>query len=634
MEGRRDSAGAELPAGPLFSHPSSPDPYVEELLQGLVSPGHPPSGDGHVSFQPWSAYADNPDYQQSNFMGWNAFRPTLDLSSMARNGSHLPSGSFQGCDDYRSNLSQPESTPENSSEAAGGFFYPAGHENLLGGPNLGPAAESGRHLYAEALNHWVSFAGKQYEPFGRTDVFQSAEDDRLTPEPSPSQSPTETPNPASVTKPSYSEVIRNQPTGPTHTSAGHKPKSSPNTPPCDDAKFPDFPNFQGPSRSHTRMHKSSRSLPTKPKSPVPHGSEKPSPTTVKPNSRMGLDQFEDLGKAKERYKQSISCEDSSNPQSRKGSLSSVGSGSSGLDDLSFPLRSQTTVPAFTAEDPVTGAGGVCEGPVCDGSPLEKTEPAVSQTAGATTKAKSKTVNKGARPRAASSPAPSPEACGQERCPATPTATPTKAGVEDCSKKKAFFDPKRIFDQKPAPKAPNTKPGSSHSTKAKECSAAAQGSDSHIPNNQNHGPVKEKSGSNLLNNGKPKSNLYTTNNVHAKPTTTHYINNDLRQAAKKQTNTEGRNSPNRSANRSTESDTNNESQTDPSVGQPTAQPEIRPHAGTSGGRRKQDHGGKKGSHEPRPHPKRSRRHREPPEAPYSKYSYHLKQKTNRNIELKG
>lgn len=604
MEGRKDPTGPDIPASPVYNH-NTAAPYMDDLLQGLVNAGRSSSGgaNSQVNFPPWSPYGEGDQYQQSAFSGWNAFGPTINLAENA--GSHIPQPPFQGYEEYVRSLGQHDITAPESVPCTDGLYrvYSDTQGGLLGGQNVDIAVESGRNLYAEALHQLNNFTGKEYEPFGMTNVFNPPVEAELDVQETVAgpESPA-APSCSSSSKPSYSEVIRNNPSGshPCQQASGSsKSKQNLSFPSTEDTKFPDFASPTPHARNPSKKPKSSSWSHGTTTKHQATGSEVPSPTTVKPNSKMGLDQFEDVSAVQERYRRSLTGDEASNPRSRKGSTSSIGSGSSGMDDFAYFIHGRGGYPFPTREG--SPSSGTCDNSSCDGTGSEKLDLSGEVPIAAGVKAKVKASRRLSRPRAGSPPTPVPEKISSKKC-NTPSPSTDKPAPDEHAKKGIFFDPKRIFSEK-EPKSANPKPRPNQSK-------SPRGSEGNIPNNQNPGQPNDKCATNVLNNGKPKYNfMYTTNN-HGKPTTTHYINNDLRQPAKKMTNTEGRNSPNRAPSKSTNTHRNSESQTD-ADDSTDAQQDTRPQpppSAFSTGRRKPEGPGKKGT-ESRPHGKRARRHRE-------------------------
>ena len=609
MEGRKEGTGSGLPSSPVFGHSPSPGPHVEELV-------HPSNSalpvDDPGAFSSWGQCADG-SYTASGFTGWNSFQPTLDLMG----NSGLSSAPFSVYDEFRSSLSQPESNSDNGSESGGLFqTYPGSIEGLLSGPSLAATAESGRDLYTDALNQWVNY--KTYEPFGTTDVFHSMENPVQEIHPQSSSNSSSPVNVNVSSKPSYSEVARNNLAGASQQAAPGKAKPTVSPPVKDGATFPEFPAAFGLPKVPFHRHKSSRPFISKPRSPSLTAEVLP-PVMVEPDSKMGLDNFEEPSrKMKERGHHSFGGESRSNPQSRKGSTSSIGSGSSGLEEISSLWRSplgasaahlgdgsppsdvrQAAAAAFTTTSPSQEASGKFDNLPSVSSENPKYIPTSHQGGGA-------------RQRSSSSPAhvSSTSTVNKKHLSTSQTDSQTKSKCDDTSKKRPFFDPKRIFESRsPISTSSSSNPSSSSSSSScQPTNPPLPSPETSIPNNKQGGPVEDAS--TLLNNGKPKSNFYATNNVHGKPPASYYINNDLRQPAKKQTNTEGRNSPNRSQDKSTNTSSDQDSSRSESQSEANPQPRNEARSqGSSASRRKPDSTGKKSAAENKQCTKRSRRQKE-------------------------
>lgn len=166
------------------------------------------------------------------------------------------------------------------------------------------ASMEGQAIYAETLNSWSDM--NSYDPFGTTDVLKA------------SQEPVENANTRS--KPSYSEIAKSLKSKPIQSKEKEEVESTMKkvTEPSSGKHYKSFSrrgsNLQ---RQHSKGHiKVSDDMESR----------------VKPNSRYGLDKFDEVGKTEAGNLKSDSVE-SIPLLSRKGSTSSVSSGTSGIEEI-------------------------------------------------------------------------------------------------------------------------------------------------------------------------------------------------------------------------------------------------------------------------------------------------------------
>ena len=444
------------------------------------------------------------------------------------------------------------------------------------GSTFQQAAADGRSMYTDALSQWDMYQGSIYSPF-RTDVFQEPktvdpspwENQNLQtpvmtshsdfikspPPPIPTPSDQEVPvidnsmqdiTPQSVlnladqifegitatstssesvrsaspqqpstastaivnSRLSYSDVAKHAKTSSNVPKQQQKSSSEwlagENLPP----EFPSVPVILKPPQR--KKPKSSRHS---------HKNKSDSESSLKPDSKYGLDIFDDLGRERRRAHNS----ECSTPQSRKSSASSITSASSGCADdsrhiglgdassqarLHIPLDSRGRVNAYDTADVVGAVGSkydIRKGDLKNHHKFSQGTQAHVQDN-----------------RAGSA---SPHISTQPKH-KKPNTDSTKSNQ---TQPKVFFDPKRIFQTQTSSSKQSGKSGGTEK--------------SSIPNNQQPSAATRREHPEvLLNNGKPTSSLFSGGNV-GKPANTTYINNDLRQH-KKQTNTEERNSPHR------------------------------------------------------------------------------------------
>lgn len=424
-------------------------PYFASFLQGIsvstsASNGHPSEG----NYQGWSApfadtystYSDWPMYPNPNIYpesstlgtGINRIDETINASSAFPN--------------YYTPRGQSDSGLGNSERSSLGS--PFSSFGRLDSPDFHRSSSPGHEFCADAVSQLQSYAGKTYDHFGTVPVFQTeGEETDATDNSSPS---VRSSSPVSL-KPSYSDVAKNKPkvSSPTLPSGSTSSRVKDAKSITDFSTAPTYLKVPYKKTKSNRVHLKGRN------------SAEGTPV-VKPDSKYGLDSFEDPGKLlKERTKRQHSHSGSdSMPPSRKGSTSSLGSASSGLEEFSLRATDLKTSPMLDKK-----LHGVDEVLTSD-----KTEFA-----------------------------------SEPECKRRDKKQVHKSNSKD---EKAFFNPKLIFQPRPANK-PQKVPES-------------------IPNNQSG----LKSGAELLNNDKPKSNLYNSN--FDKSSSTNYINNDLGQG-KKQTN---------------------------------------------------------------------------------------------------
>ncbi len=557
MEGRKEDVSGSMPPNTgAFGGASHMTSYLDSLLQGVAAsaptaPPQPPPFNpmeeqqhAQTQFQPtfWS-YGDDHASFPTGYTGWSMYAPSMDLgpgpADLGGAGDAVPAttSGFPGYEEYLASLSQPDSNSDNGSESGpmGSSFTGGAFGSGFRG-DYQRAAESGHEMYTEALNQWSSYVGKTYNPFGTTEVFQDLDSNAVPV--SGKQTP---PIGTQSSRPSYSDVAKNLPTssgsGGSHKSCGSKSKETfGKIPP---AEFPP----QGSSRVSYKKSKSSKSFSHKSKTNSPDISP-----AVKPDSKYGLDSFEDPAKIlKEKTRRQHSSGSESMPQSRKGSTSSVGSGTSSVDELYY-----TKLHTSASTGP-------------DAKPLYES---VAATAKVSSDKFEEIPNTQYMPK-----------------PIFENNTPTPPNNKKSEKKsgktqeKPFFDPKRIFAKR------SSKGGQSNTADS-------------IPNNQQRGHHDT-----LLNNGKPKSSLFT--NCNFGKSTSNYINNDLGQN-KKQTNMDSRSSPTRekscnaTAGRHMLSD-----QGEPSTSE-------RPSSGGSATRRKVENLGSSKKVDPKQQPsRRSRKQKEEP-----------------------
>lgn len=277
-------------------------------------------------------------------------------------------------------------------------------QSLQGNSSFHAASREGQSLYAETLNSWTNM--NNFDPFYPKDGPKAA------------QEPVE--NAQIRSKPSYSDIAKSLKDKPIQQNK-EKEEMDPLK-----KKLPDPPvgkNYKQGKRRGSHLLKQH----SKGHAPLSDHME----SKVKPNSKYGLDRFDDMNKSEAGNLKSESVE-SIPLLTRKGSTSSVSSGTSGIEEIHL------------SKGPFSGVKKENSAPV----------------------QKKKLDGKQEK--------------SQEAKPA----------------EKAFFDPRRIFQQ-----SKSTKDGSKSPTE-----------------------------STILNNGKPMGRSKSTSENHRK--SSDYINNDLRDAKKK------------------------------------------------------------------------------------------------------
>ena len=485
------------------------------------------------AFQTWTPYPGNDPSHSLGYNTWSSFASNPDFGNTYADAyatsGHLPTSRpyNQGLEDYFATLGtpsqlDPRSTATESESAQSPYSSP--YSGSLQGLNVNmdfmQSAANGRDLYSEAFQQWGSstaassipsadssasstsspppFTGRAYDPFGTTEVFPNVESvkqsalgapgDGASPKIAvdilgPTLPPVQPPKPKQ-TKPSYSDVARNKLINNAQNAAASSKRDE--SLPRDAFKQDVMPipyTASIPTATKPKKSKSSRH--------VAAGSRNRSvtmePTTIRPDSRYGLDTFDEPGDVlagvKEKRQSHVS---NSSESSRKGSCSSIGSGASGIEEIEKHTCDTAPINVYDIQGPGPGVGMKYDsktGEVISGS---NSTPA-SASSKPSSKVSNSEMNRGSSKKSTSG------------------KNTSKSGGAD----KAFFDPKRIFCDKDK-QAPNNK--------------------NYIPNNQQN--LRKDEEDHVFNNGKAKSNL--------KSGSARYINNDLRDSSKKQTNTESRN----------------------------------------------------------------------------------------------
>lgn len=274
-------------------------------------------------YQPWSTVTDDsprllgqysylPNMTQDAGGGWEGIgaSPPFGLSDFG------PSQNLGSYDDYFASLSQADSVG-NSSNHSDSYFNFLGTLNGLGGPAVSTNADfygavhEGQSLYSDALNQWNSDAGA-YNPFKTSHVLRNE-----------STSPVG----SGSSKPSYSDVAKHKGSskkkviGERKAKESGQPKQEPFSP------INAFPRQQKRVKSRTPYQPR-----FKPGDTTNAGQEREM-STVKPDSKYGLDDFE-VPTTSGKFTKNTPVDSLPNV-SRKGSNSSQASSASGLDEISL-----------------------------------------------------------------------------------------------------------------------------------------------------------------------------------------------------------------------------------------------------------------------------------------------------------
>ena len=489
-----------------------------------------------------------------SFGGWTSY-PTDDTppypATETVNNAGV-SSPLLSSDDYFTSLSQPDSAscPESGYYATRSRSH-SEHYDVLGGMSgydFSRLGQTGHDMYAEALGQWAASSESEprsYDLFGTTSLLQQQQQQQQQQQPEhhqdnrtqlnsdlapnlsiPTQVPTHKPSKPQThsatpetlkpstkknNKPSYSDVAKNCPPGGRGTPVKVEPEADFHNKSHKQEGFPDFIGV----RSHHVHH--SRSRTAKTFRPRRHpGIE---PTTIKPDSRYGLDTFEEPVSSK--ISDHLSASSGSCPHSRKGSTSSGTGSHCGMDELDpiehLKRSDSTESDSVNMYDTNEGQSwsGVKYDPqkgcfVADAAKEEAPEALADEVASPQMpeanhsedgKRKTQSENEpidgmgSKRPRSSSCPKP------QQK-----VTTP---------KESVFFDPKRIFASHSKPAAKKSLPTP---TRSQNC----------IPNNQHPQALPTQPGvqlndtGSILNNDKPKTKSNSNINQSC------YINNNLRE----------------------------------------------------------------------------------------------------------
>ena len=178
------------------------------------------------------------------------------------------------------------------------------------------ASQNGYEIYAEALKKLENFPS--YNPFGTSDVLNSSS--------SPPTPPVELDNSANA-KPSYSDVAKTLKNS--QSSGGDKGET-------DNLKKKNYDS------TNQRSFKSNKKFTARPIRGRNNSVPDDMTTTVSPDSKYGLDAFDDLGQNKSEKDETQKTMDLTPPLIRKNSTSSVSSGTSGIEEIHLPKTCNLT----------------------------------------------------------------------------------------------------------------------------------------------------------------------------------------------------------------------------------------------------------------------------------------------------
>jgi hypothetical protein len=250
------------------------------------------------AYSTWTQFSGMPTHPVSDtatpHIHWDTFSPSSNppynqmYTNLDPNAEYLS----QILTNIRNNPSEIETVP------------PLPDQNLPGNSSFHAASMEGQAIYTETLNSWSDM--NSYDPFGTTDVLKA------------SQEAVENANTRS--KPSYSDIAKSLKSKPIQSKEKEEVETAKKkvTEPLSGKHYKSFSrrgsNLQ---RQHSKGHiKVSDDMESR----------------VKPNSRYGLDKFDEVGKSEAGNLKSDSVE-SIPLLSRKGSTSSVSSGTSGIEEI-------------------------------------------------------------------------------------------------------------------------------------------------------------------------------------------------------------------------------------------------------------------------------------------------------------
>ena len=293
--------------------------YLDELLKDIASDGET----GQASFIPhsyptWSTGTSEDPYQLGFLgQGWGnfGFQGATVPTSNAQLGSYA---------DYIASLSQADSNSDQGSENSYHGFYTPKADGLASN-HVDSVATDGHRMYQDALNQWNNYSAT-YHPFGTSHVLDRANAKDV---------PT-----SSASKPSYSDVAKNKPvTSTTATTSKKDTNPKPVGTKAESVIFAKQPQYKKSAKTRSLFHPARvRSL----------SMEK---IEVEPDSKYGLDNFEEMTTPQVKEKKKVSL--SNPPGSRKGSSSSVSSSASGIEEILLSKPPPSGIPESQAKSQFT-----------------------------------------------------------------------------------------------------------------------------------------------------------------------------------------------------------------------------------------------------------------------------------------
>lgn len=356
-DGRQPEEDRGLPPlGATFPHSTF---YNNLMATNVNGNGEPNAFSWAGGYNGGTSEPNLPGYN-IGFQDWTDF-PSYAADTFTTQGSLPTDGNFHENLDFLTSLNQPEALSGPNKP------YAANYATAVDGLSLNldfmQASDSGRQLYEDAARQLnqspplvgspaTCYTGRTYDPFGTTEVFPTVESVMHQQVPQTNEStipetmgptfletmvvapPTVVQPPARV-KPSYSEVAK------------HKVKSSDGTVKRDTGQTKVTPPMPvSGSASGVKNKKSSKSSRSSRHHSVPMDR-----VVIRPNSRYGLDTFEDPSEVQKDKLQGRVC--SSSGSSRKGSCSSIGSG---VDDMGLEKPSIQPINAYDIHGPGPGVG--------------------------------------------------------------------------------------------------------------------------------------------------------------------------------------------------------------------------------------------------------------------------------------
>lgn len=286
------------------------------------------------SYSPWTQFSGMPMHQntqeQSGVFNWDALTPPSSPYDPPNTPYDTDLDSSQLNKDFLTNIQNLLSVNANPSPFQSDIRLPEVSQN--GNLNMSDASREGRDIYSDTFSSWNSFS-QHYDPFGSSSVITRANNDSpdTTTQSSVDALPINNNN-----KMSYSDVAKTLQSKPMQPSkekedievskkkaSGSFPAPKPFKPIVRKPYFTRQGSKGNLGKNHDDME-----------------------SNVTPNSKYGLDQFDEFAVSQEQ--RSNSTESIPKVLSRKGSTSSVSSGTSGIEEIH--LTKPVTIKADTMDD--------------------------------------------------------------------------------------------------------------------------------------------------------------------------------------------------------------------------------------------------------------------------------------------